>query len=209
LIPRGGAITAVLIALVIAACSGPPGGQSTAQAGQQSRAPLVTYPPSFSPDVPDLPSFGDAIETEPPAAGPVQAKAGQTISIECDGDPCLDVVVLKAAFAARYKDPQGYSDDKPDHKGDVFVAVQVRYTATGSNADYNMFDWGLYVDDEQVQNTATVLNGPSPELSANDLPNGKKVTGWIVWEVPAKGRIVLSYEPGGNGSIFEVVIRKA
>ena len=190
---------AALLVFSIAAC----GVKAEGQPNATSLARPTVNPSSLNSDETLEPATTDA-----GPGSPSEAKIGQSIRITCDGQDCMDVVVLKATTATRYKDAH-YSDldDKPKHKGDVFLAVQVRYTAIGAGADYNALDWGLYVNDEQVQDQAFVSNGPEPALIANDLPKGKKVTGWIVWEVPSKGRIVLSYEPGRNGSIFEVVLR--
>jgi len=196
-------------AIIVAACFIVAACGATAPAGTNGIA--ATSTPFVRPTVASTSATSDVTpEPEPtdtPDAGPSEVKLGESVRITCDGQDCMDVVVLKDTTATRYKDPDGYYNDTPDHKGDVFLAVEVRYTAIGSNADYNEFDWGLYVNDEQVQDHASVLHGPQPELSANDLPKGKKVTGWIVWEIPTKGRVVLSYEPGSNGSIFEVVLR--
>jgi hypothetical protein len=85
------------------------------------------------------------------------------------------------------------------------VAIDVLYRATGPEATYNMFDWGVFVDDSAAEQ-ASALGGPKPELSSGDLPQGKKVAGWIIYEVPGKGRVVVSYMPT-HDSIFEVVLR--
>ena len=47
-------------------------------------------------------------------------------------------------------------------------------------------------------------------LSSGTLPKGRKPSGWLVYEVPAKGQILLSYK--GNmfsdaAPVFEVVLR--
>jgi hypothetical protein len=142
--------------------------------------------------------------TQAPAPGVVAM--GQAVHIVCDGVDCMDVSVDKVAFAAGYTDPQGYYNDTPA-KGDAYVAVHVTYTATGSNATYNPFDWAIYVNDVAGGYPAGVLNGPTPQLSFGQLPDGKTAAGWIVYEVPATGRVTISYQPGRSGSIFEVVLR--
>jgi hypothetical protein len=114
---------------------------------------------------------------------------------------------MKSELVASFKDRQGYYDDKPKTKGDQFLAVQVRYEATGDGATYNACDWSLYVDDEKVQAPAFVIHGPRPALIFGELPSGKKASGLLVWEVPKTGRVVLSYEPVLVGALFEVVLR--
>jgi hypothetical protein len=118
----------------------------------------------------------------------------------------MDVTVSKVAFATRYRDPDGYYDDTPSTKGYVFMAVYVTYKATGPNADYNEFDWAIYINDVAGQSSTYVSHGPTPELQSGQLPEGKSAVGWIVYEVPAKGKITISYQPGTT-SIFEVQLR--
>lgn len=74
------------------------------------------------------------------------------------------------------------------------------------HSSYNESDWGAYVNDVAVSNFAFVMHGPTPELSAGDLPVGKTAAGWIVFEVPSKGKATVVYQPGRN-SIFEVTLR--
>ena len=143
-----------------------------------------------------------------PSGGVTSAALGDAVGITCDGDPCMDVTVAKVEFKSTYKDPEGYYNDVPDTKGNVFMAVYITYKATGSNADYNLFDWNVYVNDTAVDNFAYVLHGPSPELGSGDLSVGKMAAGWIVWEVPSKGHVTIEYQPGGNEAIFEVTLRK-
>lgn len=144
---------------------------------------------------------------EPTPSGPVTIALKQAVPITCGGADCLDVTVAKVAFATIYRDPQGFYNDTPDVKGDVFMAVYITYKATGPNADYNEFDWGIYVNDVAGGDPTYVANGPQPELSAGQLPQGKSAVGWIVYEVPAKGRITIAYQPNYSGSIFEVTLR--
>lgn len=112
----------------------------------------------------------------------------------------------KVAFAKSYRDPDHFLDDLPGTKGDVFLAYHVVYKATGPNADYNELDWAVYAGDIAVNINTFVEHGPKPELVAGDLPQGKSVSGWIVQEVPAKGRLLVAYQPTGN-DIFEVLVR--
>ena len=146
-------------------------------------------------------------QTEAPAGGPTEAIVGEPIGITCSGVDCMNVTVVKVAFASVYKDPQGFYNDTPSVKGNVFMAVDFSYKATGPGADYNEFDWNVYVNNTAVSNPAFVENGPKPELSSGDLSVGKSAAGWIVWEVPAKGTVTVEYAPGFNNAIFSVTLR--
>ena len=84
------------------------------------------------------------------------------------------------------------------------------YHALADGATYNPFDWQVFCNDEAVDDYTFVSDGPEPTLNSGTLPKGRKAKGWLVYEVPAKGRCVLSY--GANsfidqGAVFEVLIR--
>lgn len=188
--------TAVL-AVVLVGCAG----QAVATARPPTTAPQSTGQPSPDAGSSSAPSLGpDA------SGGPLQEHAGDTITISCGGSDCLEVTVLKITTAKTYKDPQGYVDDVPSIKGDVFLAAQIRYKAIGPNADYSEADWAIYVDDNLTNTTTIVLHGPKPGLLVGNLPDGKSVTGWINQEIPDTGRVVLAYQPGQD-DIFEIVGR--
>lgn len=156
----------------------------------------------------DVCSVFTATPTDTPSAGGGgnTVAIGSPVDITCDGADCLEVVVDKVAFAKYYRDPAGFLNDTPA-KGDVYLAYHVTYTATGPNADYNPYDWQVYVNDTAADNITFVEHGPTPELGSGQLPQGKKASGWVIQEVPATGRIVIAYQPGANGDIFEVVAR--
>lgn len=190
-------ICTALLAAVVVGCAG----QAVATARPPTPAP---QPPSQAP----LDSGSSSVPSSGPDAsgGPLDEHAGDTITITCGGSDCLEVTVLKISTAKTYKDPQGYVDDVPSIKGDVFLAAQIRYKAIGPNADYSEADWAVYVDDNLTNTTTIVLHGPKPELLVGNLPEGKSVTGWINQEIPDTGRVVLAYQPSQN-DIFEIVAR--
>jgi hypothetical protein len=173
----------------------------TSVASSVAPSDLSQAPPSQPPEV-----ASEEPSTAPAANGPSQQEVGDVVSITCDGVDCMTVSLDKVAFAKSYRDPQGFLNDTPDTKGDVFLAFHVTYRATGPSADYNEFDWGVYVNDTADDITTFVEHGPKPTLSAGDLPQGKSASGWVVEEVPATGRVVVAYQPGQN-DIFEVVVR--
>lgn len=107
----------------------------------------------------------------------------------------------------RYDGP--YNIDDVPKKGNVYIQLRATYTALQDGVDYNPFDWQIFVGDEAGGTQAFVSNGPTPLLEAGTLPKGRKASGYIVYEVKAKGRVLLSY--GGMFSneapIFEVLLR--
>ena len=134
-------------------------------------------------------------------------KAGEKITITNDDEPWADVVISRVKQVKRYNGEFG--DDKPA-KGNIYIQAFVTYNALTDGVDYNPFDWQVFVNDEAVENYASVLNGPKPDLNSGTLPKGRKASGYVVYEVPVRGRVIMSY--GGNAfsneaPIFEVVLR--
>jgi zinc ribbon protein len=144
-------------------------------------------------------------EAPAPAAGDV-VRVGETVSIECDDEPCYEVTLVKTDTAASYG--SGYSIDKPK-KGNEYLAAYITYKALKGGAEYCAFDWQLYHNDTLIEDTAYVSEGPTPELGCDELAAGRSAKGWIVWEVPKTGRLVLSYTPNyGEDPIFDIVLRR-
>lgn len=145
--------------------------------------------------------------TTPPEDDNVFA-AGETITVTEDGSPILDIVVSRVQARASYKGE--YYDDTPQIKGNVFLEAWVSYTALADNASYGSFDWSLFANDTAIDTWAFVVNGPEPTLGSGNLPKGRKAEGWLVYEVPPTGRVLLSYNPNmfsNDAPVFEVVLR--
>jgi hypothetical protein len=163
------------------------------------------------------------IPTAPPTPAPTPAPTpmptpvsttfsiGEVITITEDGDPWANFTVLEVAQAAEFPDPDGFYSDTPQTDGYVFLTARVRYDALVNGVDYNPFDFQIFVDGQAVDSWAFVINGPEPELSSGTLPEGRSAEGWLVYEVPAAGEVLLSYS--GNmfldeAPVFEVVLRE-
>ncbi len=191
--PRGLVLVAIAATLaVVAACSPP---APATPAASQSAAPATPPPASQSPAA--------SVSPTPVPSPPVAAK-GQGMTVNCANDPCLSVTVVKWAVAATYKGSRPAFDDKPA-KGHVFVAVDVRYTATAAGVSFSSSDWAVDVGGQGFAQ-AYPINGPKPELTNGQLAEGKKVEGWVVFDVPAAGRVVLSYLVQ-QAPAFQVVLR--
>jgi hypothetical protein len=142
----------------------------------------------------------------PTPAGTSRAAIGQTVPIECGGDPCLDITVTERSEHSSY--PGDYYADEPEQPGWVYMQVYVRYVSSKDASSYNQFDWAIYADGRQLDSYGFAINGPKPDLGSGTLPAGRTAEGWLLYEVPPTGEIVLSYEPNYDGPpIFEVVLR--
>ena len=144
-------------------------------------------------------------EASPAAEGPKLFKVGE--QIEVSGD------IVSSALRVRVvqvKQAKSYGQYSKPAKGNVYLAAKYEYVAVEDGATYNPLDWQVFVDGTAVENYTFVVDGPTPELRSGTLPKGRKASGWVVYEVPAKGQVVLSYGAnifGGDAPTFEVVAR--
>ena len=208
----GGGILLLVGAVVVAsALSRPEGPSSAAADGSPTARPTATARPTPRATPRPTPTRTPATPTAQPAPeAPGQFVPGEVVTITADGAPHLDILVDKVSVQAKYDGE--YLDDRPEVEGNVFIQARVTYTSLQNGASYNPFDWNVFVDDVAVDNYAFVLNGPEPELGSGDLPEGRTAQGWLVYEVPAKGKVVLSYRANmftDDAPVFEVVLRAA
>jgi hypothetical protein len=156
-----------------------------------------------------------ASATTAPTAGvgsePTRYKAGDVITISENGTDVGTVTIDKVSIDPSFEG--GFSADRPATPGNVFLSAHLIYKALENGFNYNPFDWQVFVDGLAVDRNAFVLNGPEPTLSSGSLPKGRKAAGWIVYEVPKNGEVLLSYGSTFNFTgappPFEVVLRKS
>jgi hypothetical protein len=172
----------------------------------------ATPTPNVGSSQQSTPSFVPEPTVEPSASTPTTLTyaVGDVINITQDSDPWAEFTVLEVK--QKFVDPAGYFNDKPQTKGYVFLTADVRYDALTDGVDYNPFDFQIFVDGLAVETFAYASNGPKPELSSGTLPSGRSAQGWLLYEVPATGKVLLSY--GANmftsgPPVFEVVLRAA
>ena len=194
--------------LLLAACSGT---GSTAVPGD-SLAPATPVAQATSEESPAAEPTPEATPEPTPEAtpeGPVQYLPGSKIILTKDDENWAQIVVSKFKQVASYKGE--YYTDKPKVKGNVYIQAYVTYTALRQNGvDYNPFDWQVFAAGEAVENYSFVTNGPEPTLGSGTLPKGRKASGWVVYEVPAKGQVLMSYKGNifsDDAPVFEVVLR--
>lgn len=173
---------------------------ATQMATQVPATPPATPAPVVVPSVePDLtPDPGNAIK---------QFASGEVITVTQDGADWAQIVVSKVSVKTRYG--SGYFVDKPA-KGNVYIQAYVTYKALQNGVDYNPFDWQVFAAGEAVDTFTFVTAGPTPTLGSGTLPKGRTAKGWVIYEVPARGQVVMSYQDNmfsDNGPLFEVVLR--
>jgi hypothetical protein len=203
----GGLALVVVVAVLAATLSSPRGSTPVAGGDTATGTPSPTVRPTAQP----TPTLRPVAPTETPAPAeptPGTFVPGDTVTVTSNDEPLLDILVDKVSVHSKY-DGQ-YSDDTPEVKGNVFIQARVTYTALQNGASYNPFDWNVFVDDRAVDSYAFLINGPEPQLSSGDLPKGRTAQGWLVYEVPATGKVVLSFRANmftNDAPVFEVVLR--
>ena len=154
--------------------------------------------------------------TERPTAEPVPEptpeevdtlfNVGEPVVVTEDGQEWATIVVTDV------KQAKGFGDyDRPEVKGNVYITAKVTYEALTDGVDYNPLDWQVFVDGEAGSIFTFVMDGPKPNLSSGTLPEGRKASGYVVYEVPPEGEVRMSYV--GNmfsdeGPVFEVILRE-
>lgn len=85
---------------------------------------------------------------------------------------------------------------KPE-SGNEFVKVQVTIENNSNNeAPYNTFDWKLQDSKGVIKDVASVAYGVDGALNSGELAPGGKVSGFLVFEVPAgDAGLSLRYSP--------------
>lgn len=145
----------------------------------------------------------DELTPDPGAGGETQTyKVGDVIMIDSNDEPWAQITITRPSVHKSYS-----TYDKPQTKGYVFIQALVTYKALANGVTYNPFDWEVFAGDEAVQ-MGFAVDGPNPELSSGTLSKGRTAKGWVIYEVPPKGKVVMSYGGGyGGAPVFEVVIR--
>jgi len=185
------------IALFAVACTGQ--GVGTAE------------PPTSAPTgAEDMPTATADMPTPTPApAGPTTYAIGDTVTVTEYGEDWAKITISDVEVVESYKSDYDYVE-KPQVEGYVFIQAKVTYEALQDGVTYNPFDWQVYCAGEAMDNYSFVAYGPQPDLSSGTLPNGRKASGYVVYEVPKVGEVRMSYSGNiflNDSPIFEVVIR--
>ena len=204
-------LLAVSLTLVLVACGSGTSATSNADASaDETQAATPTEAATPEPTEEPTPEVTPEPTPDPTPESSTFA-VGDVITITEDGDPWADFTVLEVQEAAEFVDPDGYFNDTPQTDGYVFLAAKVRYEALTNGVDYNPFDFQIFVDGQAVESYAFATNGPEPELSSGTLPEGRSAEGWLLYEVPPTGEVLLSYTGNmflDDAPVFEVVLRE-
>jgi hypothetical protein len=206
---RASTLSAFALAVALIGCAGQDArpadsaattSEPTPTAPTESAEPTPTVATSATPAPPT---------PQPSPSAPALFRPGERVIVTRGGADYLEITVSKVATKSRYG--SGYTVDKPK-PGNVYLEAYVTYVALADGATYNPFDWQVFCNDTAIDNFTFLLSGPEPALGSGTLPKGRKAAGWLVYEVPAKGRCVLSYGANaflGEGAVFEVLLRES
>jgi hypothetical protein len=189
------------LALLIAGCTAAPTASVLEATAEATTTPGVTA--AITPEPTVVPSTPEPDPTQTTG----RFVAGDTVTVTKDGEPWAEIVVSNVALKSRYG--SGYSISRPD-KGNIYIQARISYTASTNGVDYNPYDWQVFVAGVAVSNSAFVLDGPKPDLNSGTLPQGRKASGYVVYEVPVNGEVLLSYGANifsNDAPVFEVVLR--
>ncbi len=200
----------VLVSLMLVACSGTTSSVESQSPASGTPAPQASdQPTDAAPSAaPSAAAAATEAPTTAPSEGPKQYKPGDVIVVQKDGTDTVKITVTKVKAVPSYKGQ--YYTDKPKVKGDVFIQAFISYEALENNVLYSSADWQLFANGEAVDNFTILMNGPDPTLSTGTLPKGRKASGYVVYEVPAKGEVLLSYRANmfsSDAPAFEVKLR--
>jgi hypothetical protein len=181
--------------------------QGQATQGSTAPTPTVASTSAASPSSPILRASTAPTPTVAPT-GPVTYKIGQTATSDRDGQK-VNITVSDVTVAKTYTS-NGYVD-KPQVAGNVFISAKITYEALTDGVTYSTADWDVFNDGVAVTGYTIVLGGPKPLLSSGSLTTGRKAIGYVIYEVPPKGEVRLSYKAVifDTTPTFEFVIRAA
>jgi hypothetical protein len=146
-------------------------------------------------------------QVTPPPASPQLYHPDETVTVSHNSTEWARITVSRVNEETSYS---GAFGGDTSGAGNVYIEMFVTYEAIAPTVSYNPFEWQIFVDDVAVSGFALVANGPEPALGSGTLPAGRRAEGWLVYEVPKAGRVVLSWgaNPFSNQPpVFEYVLR--
>jgi hypothetical protein len=189
--------------VVLVACSSSAVPSQAVAAAVASSTPASTAAPTATASPTPRPT---PRPTPTPEPTPSLYKPGDVIEVTSNGDPWANITISKVHQVRKYDGAYNF-DDVPT-KGNVYLETFVAYEALDDGVNYGSFDWQVFADGTAVDSYTFVSNGPEPTLGSGSLPKGRKASGYIVYEVPATGKILMSYGGTyGEAPVFEVVLR--
>jgi hypothetical protein len=188
--------------LAVAACSAQAVG-TVVPAATPTQAAVTQAAPTQA-----VPTEAPTPVVTPAPTGPATYKVGDTVTVTQNGSDWAKITISDVKTVASYK--AQYYTDTPKTAGDVFIQAKVTYAALQDGVTYNPFDWQVFCAGTAVDTFTIVINGPTPVLHSGTLPNARNASGYVVYEVPAKGEVRMSYGGTFGGvPVFEVIIRAA
>jgi hypothetical protein len=199
----------LLVVALVTACSSSAPPAAPATPAPATPAPTSAEPASEAPTPTDAASAQPATDAPSAGAGSVDRfDAGTTVVVSKDDVDYVEITVADVSVAESYEGDM--VDDEPQVPGNVFIQAYAEYHALRDDTAYNSLDWKLVVDGVQQSGFTFLLNGPEPTLSFGTLAAGETAGGWLVYEVPPEGEVVVQWGDilvFQDGPVFEVLLR--
>jgi hypothetical protein len=90
----------------------------------------------------------------------------------------------------------------------MYLQLLVTYRALVDDVTIDPADWTLLASGVPAAE-ADVANAPVPKLAPSVLGRHETASGYLVFDVPIQGELVLLYDPGGTADPLEVTLREA
>ena len=143
----------------------------------------------------------------PASSGPTTYQVGDTVTIPRNGKDWARITISDVKSVASYAGT--HFTDTPKNPGDVFIQANVSYEALQDGVEYSPNDWKVFAADIEVNNFILVINYPQPQLDQGTLQSGGKISGHVVYEVPATGQVRMAYTGSYSSTavVFDVILR--
>lgn len=177
----------VLAAVLLGACAG---GQPSPPFAVETDAPAGTPVAQPSVETPE--------PTAEPTLGPDDIGLDENVGITRDGVSWASLTVTEVQIDRSYLDPgPAVGGDRP-RVGYVFVAAHVEIGALADEpVPFTVEGFKASADsDPELELTFSHL-GPKPDLLPGTLEGrADEASGWIIFEAPEEGRVLLWYDDG-------------
>ena len=158
----------LVLAFLVAAC----GGATAPSLAQVSATPTPTAEPT--------PLVVPITPTPTAVATPAPYRVGDQIAFTSDGGANAVFVTVKTVlpFVQRYNDPD---------PGMRYVTTDILLEGESGSSTVNALDFSMTDAAGYVYQTAAMFKDPALPYR-NDLTTGRKVRGWLTWQLPKSMR---------------------
>ena len=147
--------------------------------------------------------------TSSPALGEDEIAIGENVAITRDGVSWAALRVTDVVIERSFAETDGRGRDRPERIGNVFVAANVTISALAESVAFDLAGFQATVDTGEEVTLAFSDLGPKPDLLPATLEaRGDSASGWLIFEAPEAGRVLLGYTSDATTTApLEIVLR--